>query len=171
MSRWDRTMITLAHWGRTLLVAVGVVVVAGYALPLPAGRAVVASGTALLLVHVVAVVSRARMLCPRCAEDVPLDPDRAVKRHDRSLRIFHRAHLTAVVLTLSLSALFIPGECRRVIAVAMAAVYSVLVLANVVSWRHARLYPWCPHCRRWDDGGRREPSPDPDPTASPERVR
>ena len=90
MSRWDRTMITLAHWGRTLLVAVGVVVVAGYALPLPAGRA---------------------------------------------------------------------------------AVCSVLVLANVVSWRHARLYPWCPHCRRWDDGGRREPSPDPDPTASPERVR
>lgn len=32
------------------------------------------------------------------------------------------------------------------------------------TWLHHQLRPWCPYCRRWDDGG--EPEPSPDPTVS-----
>lgn len=28
-------------------------------------------------------------------------------------------------------------------------------------WRHHKYLPWCPWCRRWDEGGEHEPSPDP----------
>lgn len=42
---------------------------------------------------------------------------------------------------------------------------AVVVFGNMVGeWLHHRYRPWCPYCRRWDDGGGpREPSPVPDP--------
>lgn len=32
------------------------------------------------------------------------------------------------------------------------------------TWVHHRVSPWCPYCRRWDEGGDHEPSPTPNPS-------
>lgn len=102
-------------------------------------------------------------LCERCVAASPLDPQAAVDRWKRVLRLHHArgamlALLGAVIgWDLTAGALF---HHPPVWALAISALASVaLGMTYAVTWQHRRLYPWCPFCR-WGEGGAEEVSPD-----------
>lgn len=106
-------------------------------------------------------------LCLRCMQDVPADaPAQAARKRWLLWADHHYLRIYLLVLALGFasrwigawiglpegpSPLYLPGD--------------LILLAQVAGiWTHHRLRPWCPFCRRWDDGqGPRELTPTPDP--------
>ena len=108
---------------------------------------------------------RTNRLCKRCVDEVPAD---APVRAERRWLILKFAHFTGTVAGLIwtlgvcvpplLAMIMLPRTEVPLLLVAT----DVWVFAMIYShWVHDRLRPWCPHCRRWDDDGDHEPSPDP----------
>ncbi len=109
-------------------------------------------------------------LCERCIAATPLDPQKAVNRWDRVLRISHSKKalitMTFLVVVWFFTAPWITAEHHwwgNAINVAALLVVAVIVTTMHV---HRRLYPWCPYCRWGGRGGQEEAVPDPDPAAS-----
>jgi hypothetical protein len=107
-------------------------------------------------------------LCERCIAATPLDPQKAVTRWDRFLRLYH--HMRVVkILTFAIIVWFFAGPWvggHHWWAYAINVVAFLLIgVTFTMTHTHRRLYPWCPYCK-W--GGRGEPEvvPDPDPAAS-----
>jgi hypothetical protein len=116
-------------------------------------------------------------LCERCAAATPLDPQAAVDRWRRVLRLDHRRRfVTAIILAAFIWALGVgymlisgvhsvglPAHHHNW-AYLLQDVPIVLLIACyfVVNRIHRALYPWCPWCR-WDGGGDHEGAPDPGP--------
>jgi len=105
-------------------------------------------------------------ICLRCMQDGPADAPVRAQRRRFLLWIFHHSLRTA----LAWAVLFGAGVAARAVlhqpGLVQLDVPALLVaFASVWSgWTHHRLRPWCPFCRRWDDGqGPRERVPDPDP--------
>lgn len=108
-------------------------------------------------------------LCVQCMNEVPADAPVRADRYKWLLRFAHFTTtrlgiLTAMVIYL---APLVVGIIHPVIA-SHELLYVPTDLwffaAIYTEWQHHRLRPWCPYCRRWDDGGDHEPAPD--PTAS-----
>lgn len=104
-------------------------------------------------------------LCAQCMDDVPVGAPGLAQRRRRSLRLFH---FSVTVL----------GTLVMVVLIGSPAVFDVASDGSVprayfisgdiwtfaliyTAWQHHRLRPWCPYCRRWDEGGDEEPAPDP----------
>lgn len=107
-------------------------------------------------------------LCERCITVTPLDPQKAVARWDRVLRLFHSKR-TLILITVGIISWFFIGPqvqhhqwWGNVIDVLSLALIAVIVGTMHI---HRRLYPWCPYCR-WGDGGEPEIVPDPAPAES-----
>jgi hypothetical protein len=117
-------------------------------------------------------------ICLKCMQDVPADaPVRAqAPRKKASLWFFHWNEklygLLPLVIIVGYSFAFAfilnrlgaaPGEFSWLVAP-----LDLFVLAFIWSiWVHHRYRPWCPYCKPWDDdGGVREPSPDPTGTGT-----
>lgn len=125
-----------------------------------------------------------KILCLRCMKNSPLDPQREVTRWDGRLRLVHwltparvgigfLIWLSMVSVSSWLLAYSFPGP-------GLVPLWAVLPI-NVVIWLpwlyfsisglyHQWLHPWCPYCRRWDEGGDPEVVPDPVPSGEGEKV-
>lgn len=112
-----------------------------------------------------------RMLCPRCAAMTPLNCQQEAERQDRKLRNYHDPRIGLVGLAL----MFLPQILGLVfdlpLIVGQAGIGVALAITALImqAWNvHLLLQPWCRYCRRrrrrWEDGGPREPSPDPAPS-------
>jgi hypothetical protein len=106
-------------------------------------------------------------ICLRCMEAVPADAPVRAQRRLWLLWFSHRftgwryyvtlLGILAAVLAFRLGLGLQPGTHRWTTAPA-----DGFILATFwAGWIHHRYRPWCPYCRRWDDGGDREPAPDP----------
>lgn len=109
-------------------------------------------------------------LCEQCAEETPLNPEKAVKRNRPWLKSFHSIYDDRRRFTIGsyvflglivVSAIIFPQYSvgSSITTDLTAAVVAVLLLSNV---SHRRLMPWCPWCH-WGGDGRHEESPVVDP--------
>lgn len=126
----------------------------------------------------------AKTLCLRCIRVAPLDPQREITRYDRRLRVIHgntakRSLIGAVVWVAGFIGFFsllkwaFPGpEIVPLWAILLVnvIVFSPLVYMNMCGQWHQWLRPWCPYCRRWDEGGSPEVVPDPVPSGEGDKV-
>lgn len=107
------------------------------------------------------VIQHTRELCDKCLGDMPLDPDKAVKRNMRLLRLIHHMKKPAIVLgVIFIVSIALPKHWWE------AHVLSDLLFVAITYWlfavmRHNRLEPWCPWCRDDGDGDTFEEVPDP----------
>lgn len=108
-------------------------------------------------------------ICLRCMESLPVDAGQRVAQWRWLLWFQHRVMrrrwgyfigwfgLVFVEVAFRFALGFGTGEAHWT-----GAPLNVWVGVSIWSgWKHHRYQPWCPYCR-WDDGGDREPSPDPD---------
>ncbi|MFT4087529.1 MAG: hypothetical protein QM658_10310 [Gordonia sp. (in: high G+C Gram-positive bacteria)] len=158
---FKRALDWVRHSLPVVLVVVAVLRIAGWF-----GFFPLVGTLALGIVVVVQIVDRAHResgLCMRCYACAPLDGSLEAARRRPVLRLFH---LWATRRGLGVYGLTV------ITPLVLVAVYDgpqwwmipsdVALLGTIaISYLHHRLQPWCPYCRRWDDGGEREPSPDP----------
>lgn len=96
------------------------------------------------------VIQHSRELCDKCLGEMPLDPDKAVKRNMRPLWLIHHMKKPAIAMgVVFLASIALPKHWWETHVIAD------LLFAAVCYWmfaamRHQRLQPWCPWCR--DDG-------------------
>lgn len=104
-------------------------------------------------------------LCLSCLRNAPLDPQGEVNQWDILLRWRHlptgkNVRIMLAALALTYVGIFIDGW----VSVLFRIPFDALWLGQMYAfWMHHRLQPWCPYCRRWDEGGDPELVPDPDP--------
>src|SRR3954463_14567512 len=125
-----------------------------------------------------------KTFCLRCMREAPLDPQKEITRYDRRLRVIHANTpkrflgyaVGWLVLTLG-SSVFLnwitPGNELPPLWLIMAVnitVWSPIVYMNICGQWHQWLHPWCPYCRRWDEGGDPEVVPDPVPSGEGEKL-
>ncbi|WP_280413170.1 hypothetical protein [Nocardia asiatica] len=103
-------------------------------------------------------------LCVRCMEEVPGDAAARAQRQSWLLRIAHSLDsftrvMVWVALLVATATLATLLDLPRVVHAPLDAFFALYLYST---WLHHKLRPWCPYCRRWDDGdGIHEPSPDP----------
>lgn len=130
-----------------------------------------ANATLILIITVLVLNSHLRRggLCLRCATNVPLDPQREVTRNKWFLYQTHWSRRKFLLIFGACCALmwvgnFINGDhtslLNRLLHLPLDFMFYTIIWA---AWIHHRLEPWCPYCRRWDEGGDPEFVPDPDP--------
>jgi hypothetical protein len=117
-----------------------------------------------------AMIQHNRFYCQRCVDQTlnsGLIPSVEAERRRGSLRIFHFWHdrpwLLIAVLLLLVTAAFIPRDHRVGSVLGGALFWTFLAALAVFQGRHSRLRPWCPFCRRGDDGDD-QPELVPEPT-------
>lgn len=101
-------------------------------------------------------------LCVKCMEAVPADAGQRAQRQQSVLWLSHsltslRGFGLYAIACVGVSMLVASGF-PRLITVPLD-LFTTTFLYSL--WLHHKLRPWCPYCRRWDDGGEHEPSPDP----------
>jgi hypothetical protein len=165
--RWfGRFFTAAAHW-----MLYGVALVAACRIPYYLGvdsRPVrLASDVAFVVVVIGMLHNNFTRLCVRCMQEVPADAGPRAQRRWPILRLFHeggRAYglVGIIVLVAGLAGTRVLME-RFGFPRAIRLPIDILWIAYLYSmWLHHRLRPWCPYCPDWgDDGGIREPSPDP----------
>jgi hypothetical protein len=113
-------------------------------------------------------------ICVRCMQEVPADAPVRAQRRRWLLRFWHFSMTRGYWLALA-CVIFVPAAIQVLFfettrATWMNAPGDLFVFAYIWAlWSHHRLTPWCPYCRRWDDGGAHEPSPDPVPEGTKSR--
>jgi hypothetical protein len=119
-----------------------------------------------------------RNLCLLDLEETPLlDPQGAVDRDMWKLKIFHsKGKVVAVMgvfflLLITANVLGTHGNEWAMwfrLALIFPFVAAYLVVTEVTTTAHRRLYPWCPFCkrRRDDDDEETTPAPQPQPTGT-----
>jgi hypothetical protein len=118
--------------------------------------------TAVTVIAILGWLAHSRMLCPACAARLPLDPQAAAERRRWQLHLTHllpnRTKLIWILLVLLGLPLLIPtGWPLNAWYVVQDTAAAVLLWSLLT---HSALQPWCPWCRRGDDG---EPAPAPVP--------
>jgi hypothetical protein len=110
--------------------------------------------------------------CKHCFAAVPfLDPQGAVDRRRRELRLYHRRGLYVglQVVSLIVGVVIPPSIFGYAWWFLGVRVFTFAVIGGYMTWvtiTHNRLRPWCPHCPRW--GGDDDPAPrEPDPVTPP----
>jgi hypothetical protein len=168
----ERAAMWLGHYSTALLLAALAVSVADDAAGRPQGAVtwlVDAVWLAWIAAWMADIGRHQEHLCERCIAASPLDPQAAVTRWRRVLRLHHARAATVAMLGSVIAWDIASGMFRHPPAWAFAldALASVVLGASyAVTWQHRRLYPWCPFCH-WDEGGEHEVSPDvPSPAAS-----
>lgn len=112
--------------------------------------------------------------CERCLAAVPfLDPQGAVDRRRRELRLYHRRRLniTIQVAVLVVGVMIPPSVFGYAWWFFVVRMFTFAIIGSYMAWVmivHNRLRPWCPYCPRW--GGGDDPAPqEPDPVTPPAR--
>ncbi len=169
----EKAAMWLGHYSTLFLLAAVAASVADDAMGQPGGPVDWAL-SALWLVWIAALMTdmgrHREHLCERCIAATPLDPQAAVTRWRRVLRLHHERRAMIALFGGVLAWDFASGALFKhppAWVLTVNALVSVIIGASyVVTWKHRQLYPWCPFCR-WGDGGEHEVSPDvPAPAAS-----
>jgi hypothetical protein len=123
----------------------------------------IVSSIAYCLVFMVALLHQTFAgICVRCMQEVPRDAARQALRWRWLLWCFHSMPIMLLLIVVAVaSGVAVAQGAPSWVGLLMDAV-TLLSVADL--WAHHRLRPWCPYCRRWDDGGEQEPSPDPAPS-------
>lgn len=162
-TRLGRFLTTAAHWSLWGIAIIATVRILGY---LGVHHWLISASDLIALVPILFAMFHTTYtrLCVRCMEEVPADASVRAQRQRWLLWVTHSlesprkvAVWIGVVMTISvLTATF---HLPRIVDAPIDAYW----LAYLYSmWLHHKLRPWCPYCRRWDDGGFiHEPSPDP----------
>ena len=112
-------------------------------------------------------------LCIRCIRSMPLNMKELAQKRDFWLKSLHLVigFRSAIywligygILVLMVRAALIghyPAWDSRDYAWIGAGIPVFTTWVGWSIWQHHRLRPECPYCRPWDEGGAREPSPDP----------
>jgi hypothetical protein len=112
------------------------------------------------------------VICPRCAHDMPLDPDAEAAKRKSTLAWAHRMYgrlygrLTdiALVVFIALSwGLWVSGAAPVVASIGFDWLCLVTAVETYVLAVHRSLRPWCPQCH-WDGEGDHEQAPSPTPS-------
>ena len=126
-----------------------------------------------------------KTFCLRCIRETPLDPQKEIVRYDRRLRVIHanspKRFLVYAALWVVLafgSSFFLnwitPGADDLpplwLVLLVNFMIWFPIVYMNICGQWHQWLHPWCPYCRRWDEGGEPEVVPDPIPSAEGDKV-
>jgi hypothetical protein len=108
-------------------------------------------------------------LCEACIAEWPLDPETEVSKRMRYINAYHFI-LDSARRAVSIFVVFIAAWIASMLlfrAPVVDAVFGLpLALLMLTFYKHDFIRPWCPKCRRWDDGGGHEWVPDPDPAMS-----
>lgn len=158
----------IAFCAHSLIYIVAIDIAAGFAVAWHAPSAVlrIANMVVMLCSWAMMFHRRSRGLCVRCMTEVPLDAPAEAQRRKSLLWLVHAlgSRKGAIWLFVLLGvALALPAVVRAPLALSFSmlpfCVFSLVVVYG--ESLHHRLQPWCPYCRRWEDGGEHEPSPDP----------
>jgi hypothetical protein len=105
-------------------------------------------------------------LCEDCIKSMPLDGNEVAARRKPVLKAFHKVNEGHgrwgyfILLTGLAFLTYAFKEYSAPYNVVNSALSFVIATAWWAVLVHRRLQPWCPFCH-WDDGGEKEPSPDP----------
>ena len=167
---WDRIASRLAHWTPFLWLLfltshiALVVLTAGR----PLWTSIVGGLVIALIVLAILAAESWHMyaMCPVCARKIPLDPAAKVTQKRRRLSLVHwlsdrQKYINRTILVLFVLSL-VPYANLAAFPLVILALAAIAYLGNV----HLPLQPWCPYCRRWDEGGDHERAPTPDPTGA-----
>lgn len=114
-------------------------------------------------------------LCWRCGTNIPTNPAADAEKHDRHLRFVHRWWMNPRrLIPLLVFCCIVSPFVRIPIGLAYDPIVQRLwdlftfaipmAYAFWASYRHQRLQPWCPYCRRRDWGDETTPiTPNPNP--------
>lgn len=170
--RYHRISTVLAHYQAPTFIGaltVDVALALTHQTRTPAGYVIGFIALLAVMATMLAELRHSRSLCERCAAKTPLDPQAAVQRRARWLRLFHLINsvpaLTALVVLYVGGILVLPADFSAYLAEApLYLFWAVAAAANLI---HRPLEPWCPRCN-WGDGGDEEdvPAPPPVPVAT-----
>jgi hypothetical protein len=170
----SRKIARIAHWMPVVLVVTAGVRIVGWfgdgLVPTWLGVGVEAAMLAVLIT--LFLHQQLARICLRCMEEVKEDAPIRAQRNRGILKIWHLGNSSRVVL-IWLAVLVLTGLGRSWLKDRFGydwnwlnAPTDVIFLLYVYSLIfHHRVSPWCPYCRRWDEGGEHEVAPTPDPTA------
>jgi hypothetical protein len=154
-----------------MVIAIAARVLALCNVPYFSGLDALSSWLVIIAVLMLTFHIRGAQLCLRCIKSAPLNPQRDVERNKAFLWQFHWSRkqfykvwfacLAPVVLSH-----FTTGILSTLLKLPMDIMFFTLMWGFYV---HHRLQPWCPWCRRWDEGGDEELVPDPDPAEGAKR--
>jgi hypothetical protein len=169
----ERAGMWLGHYATLFLLAAVAASVADDATGQPSGPVnwiTTAAWMAWIVAFLADIGHHQEHLCERCVAASPLDPQAEVDRWRRVLRLHHERRAMIALFGGILAWDFVSASLFRHPpgwALAVDAVTAVALGASYAfTWKHRRLYPWCPFCG-WDGGGEHEVSPDvPAPAAS-----
>lgn len=126
----------------------------------------------ILIVFLVAVIhQKTARLCIKCMQEIPIDADQKAQGWQRRfLRIEHFTLRETFILVVAIN-VWAGGRnyfLHTDLSLAIASIPLMIVWGSMIYgvWLHHRVRPWCPYCRRWDNGGDSEWVPDPDPAES-----
>lgn len=125
-------------------------------------------GMALTAIEHLMVTRHDRVHCPGCADRIPENPEKLVRRHKwihfrGPVLLYCGVGVAAPVVIFTLAEFIGLGWMRLIIVVPM---FAALYVRNIL-YKHTLIVVWCPWCR--DDGPREpssEPTPDPHETAT-----
>lgn len=112
-------------------------------------------------------------LCIRCMQDIPLNMAELAQKRKFWLKMVHvameRRSASLWLIGYGIAVLMArwailghyPTWSNRDYSWLGVGIPVTVLLYGWAVWQHHRLRPECPYCRRWDEGGAREPSPDP----------
>lgn len=117
--------------------------------------------TVAMLGALAVILMHERELCERCISRIPLDPQKTVNRYRQALRAIHHPKwlLGSAIAPLIVGASLPQQWWETKTANSLCTVIGAIALFSV--FRHQRLQPWCPFCRR--DDGDDTPATIPDP--------
>lgn len=129
------------------------------------------AGWTLVAVYVVAIFHQElARICVRCMSEVPADAPVRAQRRRLLLWMSHRFlgwkwfvgwWIYQLAIAALRARLYPEHDDAQGAWLWIPADAAILVLVYS-TWLHHRLRPWCPYCRRWDDGdGPHEAVPDP----------
>lgn len=157
------------HWGGQVAIGALLGSVVTDWIPMPLWGHRIAGVIGILAIGAGAVMTashRVGALCEDCIEAMPLDGPEAAQRRKGRLRLFHKIaekpggyiYLGTIAVLLTVGAFF---KSRSAPGLIMSGLAALCVAGHIgLQLLHQRLQPWCPFCH-WDDGGEKEPSPDP----------
>ena len=122
---------------------------------------------AFLVAHFTALVhQQSARLCIRCMREVPANAQEQAQGWRRRVLWWEHRSLKMVLVSLVIVVFLLE---RLHYSIPADALFTMITCVNSYGlWLHHRLRPWCPYCRRWDDGGDHVVVPDP---AEGERFR
>jgi hypothetical protein len=163
----------IAHWMPAVLIATAAVrIVHWFSDLIPVWLGVGVEVLMLVTLITLTIHQGLARICLRCMEEVKPDAPLRAQRKRWVLRIWHLGNSWRVCLTWLVTIILVSylrawlknaGYDWHWVNAPIDVIFLLWVYSMVF---HHRVSPWCPYCRKWDDGGNHEVAPTPDPAGT-----